>query len=369
MTTQRWIFCLLALLGVPLQSASPQDLAPILRPILEESDLPSLVGMVFSREEILGQGAVGLRKRGDPANVTIEDKFHLGSCTKSFTATLTAILVDRGVLTWETTVGEVLKRSVRGMHEAYESVTVEQLLAHTGGFATQPPSEAWGQAWKDQGRLKPEEQRERFVSRLLREKPAYSPGTRTEYTNQGYAVLGVMLEKLAKRPWEALIRREIFTPLGMKGAGFRSPDVDRKVKHPWGHRGAEPVVPGVRGDNPDAIAPAGAIHASLREWGLFAQWYLRGEPKPLLEHRETMARLRHRLDQSQPLAVGGWNLLERRHLGGECVQMIGSNTMWMAIMWIAPGKNRIVLVATNAAPESAFGSCDQAVSALFKAFP
>ena len=45
--------------------------------------------------------------------------------------------------------------------------------------------------------------------------------------------------------------------------------------------------------------------------------------------------------------------------GGHCLQMIGSNTMWMAVMRVLPEKNMAIVVATNSEAANAFETCDQ----------
>ena len=117
-----------------------EDLAPMLQPILAESKLPSIAAAVVIGDKIEDSGATGVRKLGEPVPVTVEDKYHLGSCTKTMTAALTAILVKEGLLTWQTSIGDVLKS---GVHKDFKKVTIEQLLAHVGGFAEECPPEIW----------------------------------------------------------------------------------------------------------------------------------------------------------------------------------------------------------------------------------
>ena len=321
------------------------DLAPLLQPILEESKLPSIAAALVVGDKIESAGAVGLRKVGSAAKVTVDDKYHLGSCTKTMTATLTAMLVKEGVLTWQTTIGDVLKS---GIHKEFKDVTIEQLLAHVGGFPKECPPEIWAQAHADQGKLSPIRQRQKFAKALLDRKPDYAPGTTTVYSNQGYAVAGVMLETLANKPWEDLMREKIFKPLDMKSAGFRAPKPDQ----PWGHKDNTPVD----GDNPDAIGPAGTVHASIGDWAKFARYHLQNKD----------ATLHSTLPNSGKHGVGGWLVHDMPGMGGHCVQMVGSNTMWMAVMWILPGKNTAVVVTTNSAAANAFATCDKVVVRLLQ---
>jgi CubicO group peptidase (beta-lactamase class C family) len=325
------------------------DLAPMLKPILAESKLPSIAAAVVIGDKIEDSGAVGVRKVGEPTPVTVNDKYHLGSCTKTMTAALTAMLVKEGLLTWQTTIGDVLKS---GVHKEFKDVTIEQLLAHVGGFAGECPPEIWAQAYADQGKLSPTKQRQKFVKALLDRKPDYVPGTKSVYSNQGYAVAGVMLEALAQKPWEELMREKIFKPLGMTSAGFRAPKPDQ----PWGHKDGTPVAPEPHGDNPDAVGPAGTVHASIGDWAKFARYCLQNKDE----------KLHSTLKNSGNHGVGGWLVQDIPALGGHCLQMIGSNTMWMAVMWVLPEKNMAIVVTTNSEAANAFETCDRVVAKILQ---
>ena len=339
-----------------INASAEKDLAPLLEPILKESNLPSIAAALVVGDEIRATGAVGVRKLGDVTVVTVDDKYHLGSCTKPMTATLVAILIEDGLLTWQTTIGDVL----RGTHRKFKDVTIEQLLSHTGGLAKECPPKIWAQAFSDQGRMSSTKQRQRFVDDLLSEKPDYEPGTKTDYSNQGYAVVGVMLETLAKKPWEDLMRERLFKPLGMDSAGFRAPQPDQ----PWGHSNNTPVAPEPRGDNPDAIGPAGTVHMSIKDWAKFARFHLQQEEGKLLKKPESFEKLNSTLEKSGKHGVGGWLVQDIPGMGGHCLQMTGSNTMWFSLLWIIPGQDKAIVVTTNSAQKNAFETCDKAVAAL-----
>ena len=351
------------------QEGSAQDLTPLLETSLKESKLPALAAAAVSATELKGIGATGLRQLGESATVSINDKFHLGSCTKPMTATLTAILIEDGLLKWDTTIQEVLGLKIRKLHPDYENVTVEQLLAHVGGLDRTPPPAFWAQAFADQGKKSATKQRLDYVTSILTQAPNYSPGTTTEYSNQGYAVVGVMLETLSKKPWEFLMKERLFQPLGMTSAGFRAPCSPQSLDHPWGHTtDGKPVAPEPQGDNPDAIGPAGTVHASIGDWAKFAQFHLQRKPGSLLKHAASFDKLHTTLANSGTHGVGGWLVHDMEHLGGHCVQMIGSNTMWMAHLWIVPERQIAVVVASNSAQKQASPLCDQIAGQLIRQF-
>ena len=72
---------------------------------------------------------------------------------------------------------------------------------------------------------------------VLAEKPAYPPGEKYAYSNVGYTIAGAMAEKATGATWEDLVKREVFEPLELTGAGFGPPkSPDETLEQPRGHR-------------------------------------------------------------------------------------------------------------------------------------
>ena len=88
--------------------------------------------------KVLAASAVGFRKAGSPVPVTRNDAFHLGSLAQPMSATMFGMLVDQGLLRWDMTMAEMFPELVEEMQPEYRSVTIAQLLSHTGGFRYQP---------------------------------------------------------------------------------------------------------------------------------------------------------------------------------------------------------------------------------------
>jgi CubicO group peptidase (beta-lactamase class C family) len=252
----------------------------MLEAIREKHNLPALAAAVVVDGKIVVTNAVGFRKNGGPEKVTVDDKFHLGSVTKSMTATVAAMLVEQGKISWMTTIGEAFPEFKSEIHPDYLGVTLEQLLSHRGGAPGEAPGDLWRKAWAAKGTAA--EQRLAFIKGILARKPEAKPGTRFIYSNQGYTIAGVMLEKATGKTWEDLLRSTLFEPLGMTTAGFGGPASVGKVDQPWGHTkalfsGIEAVPPGPRADNPLAISPAGAVHCSIGDLAEYAAFHMAGE--------------------------------------------------------------------------------------------
>jgi CubicO group peptidase (beta-lactamase class C family) len=170
-----------------------------------------------------------------------------------------------------------------------------------------------------------------------------------------------MAEKVTGKSWEALMREKIFRPLGMTSAGFGAPGKATKNDQPRGHKAdGSPVEPGPGADNPVAIGPAGIVHLSIRDWAKFAAANL-PSAKTKLVKPETLEKL-HTPAAGEPKYAMGWIIADGQPwAGGPALTHAGSNTMWYAVVWLAPAKDFAVLVACNQANDKA---CNDAALAL-----
>jgi CubicO group peptidase (beta-lactamase class C family) len=344
-------------------SAAPptsDDMTQAVEAIRKKHDLPALAAVVVKDGRICDRVAVGVRKWGDPTPVTTNDLFHIGSDTKSMTATLAAMLIEEGKLHWDTTIADVFPELKGKMDKQYEAVTVEQLLTHRGGVPGTPPATAWTRAREQHGT--PTQQRREFIEAVLSQPPEAAPGTKMIYSNQGYAIVGAMLEKITGTPWETLITERLFKPLHMDSAGFGPPGTTGEVDQPWGHTRKLGFTMPVQADNPPAIAPAGRVHCSLDDLARYSIFHMqRGQGGGLLKP-ETLVKL-----HTPPTGGGyacGWVVVKRGWAGGNALTHSGSNTMWYVVMWLAPEKKFSVVAATNIAGTDAEQGCDEVASAM-----
>lgn len=365
----------LALLGLSMSllavvasaDEKPENVNALLDPIRAKHNAPALSAAAMIKGKIAAAGAVGMRKSGGSERVTENDLWHIGSCTKSMTASLAALLVQEGKLRWETTVGEVFANLRGRIHDSWARVTLEQLLVHRGGAPAEPPKDLWSAAWQQRGT--PQAERLEFVTGLITRPTEAPAGEKYIYSNQGYAIAGAMLEKVAGQPFEKLLVERLFVPLGLKSAGFGAPGDARKMDHPWGHRSAgakaEPVPPAPQADNPRAITPAGRVHLSISDFARYGGWHARSTANgPALLNAASFLKLHTAAAGEGAKYAMGWGVHQRGWAGGDALSHGGSNTMWFAVIWIAPAKDAAFVAATNIAGDGAEKACDDAVAAL-----
>lgn len=340
--------------------AHAEDVSPLLESIRSRNSLPALTAAAVKDGKIVAIGVAGLRRLGGGEVATLMDKWHLGSCTKSMTASVAAILVERDVLRWETTIGASLETQAPTMAVAWKPVTLEQLLGHRGGAPGNAPRKLWQQAWEQRGSA--DDQRIAFVQGLLAADPDPTPGTKFLYSNQGYTIAASMLSKASGKSWEPLMKSELFEPLALHSAGFGAAGTPGKADQPWGHVGegptAKPVPPGPGADNPPAIWPGGGVHMSISDFAKYAAWHAEGTR---LLKPETFKRI-HTPLEGQDYGYG-WNATTRPW-GGKVITHNGTNTMNFAVMWIAPEKNFAVVAASNMGGKSGAKACDEACAML-----
>lgn len=146
-----------------------RDVSASLRAIREKHGLPGMVCVLLKDGQVVAQGFDGARKRGSPEKVTLDDSFHIGSCTKSMTATMIATLVDEDKLRWTTTVGEAARGLGMKIHAGWDRVTLEQLLIHRGGAPPDIEEKLWARLWTHSGT--PSDQRQALADGVLLNPP------------------------------------------------------------------------------------------------------------------------------------------------------------------------------------------------------
>ncbi len=351
------------------QEAAPEDLSPLLEPIRRERGVPGLAGAIATPDGVLGWGAAGVRRQGGTDAAGRADLWHIGSCTKSMTATLVAILVERGQLAWDMKVAEFFEGKVEAIDPGWKAATLEQLLGHRAGVPSDLSGDGlWGRLWRREGT--PSEQRMTLVRALLARPPLSEPGSAFLYANAGYTIAGQMAEAATGKPWEALLLEEVARPLGMTSVGFGAPGSADAIDQPRGHRIADggelvPVEPGPDADNPAAIGPGGIVHCTIEDLARWAAFHAGRDPgEGSILSAASLGKLH------TPLSGGdyalGWSLHERDWGGGRVLAHNGSNTMWFAVMWVAPEKGFAVVAATNVAGDAGARACDEVASTLIR---
>ncbi len=368
--------------GTGLESTvlPPVDASVLLTSIRERHQLPGLAAVVLQGAHIVAQGVVGVRKAGEETAmpITLHDAFHLGSATKAMTATLVAQLVEEGQLRWSMSLAEIFAPVLPHIDSAWQSVTLQHVLAHRAGLPADPGG--LRRAWAFVSGTPLPEQRHNLVAAALSHPPATPPGAKFLYSNVGYILLGAIIEKITGQSWENVMRTRLFAPLGIGHGGFGPPGAPDRVEQPWGHTDAgKALSPDAHGaDNPAFYGPAGTVHLPIAEWAKFVALHLQGDPANPHRHvalltPETFAHLHTPAPEEDYLA--GWMFARRVWArgarstdGGHAFWHNGTNKAWFSLTWLAPEIDFAVLIACNQGGEAATVACDEAAGVLIQEF-
>ncbi len=324
--------------------------------------LPAMGAALVTSEGMQSIGVAGTRKRGDTTVVTNDDLWHLGSDGKAMTATMIARLVERGVMKWEQTLGETFTELAPQMNADMKSVTLGQLLSHHAGF------DANFDLMKYVGRKDLVAARVDTLKEAMTNGLKNKPGSKFLYSNWGYVVASAMAERTTGKPFETLMREELFTPLKMTSAGFGGTGTVGKIDQPWPHTGNGKPAPsnGPQMDNLPVMAAAGTMHMTLADWGKFVAEHLRGVQgdtgKSTLLKKATFEKLHTVVGSDYAM---GWIVVKRGWAGGNALHHAGDNTMNFALVWAAPIKDFAVLIVTN--QSDAFSAADDMAGLLISA--
>jgi serine-type D-Ala-D-Ala carboxypeptidase len=221
-------FGMLVLNGSPVIAAPPaserdvdSSLAREIREAVEaaisEEKLPGCVVLVSAGGKVVHREAYGNRRiEPAPEPMTVDTVFDLASLTKPIaTATSVVILFERGKLRLDDPVAKHLSQFAASGKDA---ITIEHLLLHTGGLIADNPLADY------------EDGRDKSIERIHGLKPLAAPGERFIYSDVGFIVLGLLVEKVSGQSLEEFARENIFEPLEMKETLFRpGEDLRRRV--------------------------------------------------------------------------------------------------------------------------------------------
>ncbi len=235
------------------------------------------MGAIVIRDgQVTERAAVGLRSADGGPGVTTADQWHMGSITKSMTATLAALLVEDGLIDWDTTPLEVWPELASEIHPDFRNATLRQFLSHTSGLKR---DDDWsGSADSASGTLP--QKRHEWAARLLSRSAEFSNGT-WSYSNVG-------LRGRRRHAGDARQRRlgDVAHHAGVHAAGHDSQRLwcagnpRRAAISRWAiearRADSSPSSRDAGADNPQAMGPAGTVHTTMDDFVRYLQAHLDG---------------------------------------------------------------------------------------------
>ena len=177
---------------------------------LQEKDVFNGAWLYAEKGEIVSKGAMGFRDPGDTLPITEDTIFQLASVSKTFTSAAVMLIVRQGKLDLEDRITKYFPELT-----AYEGATIRHLLNHTSGIPDYFDDADWFiDLWKEEKRVPGNDEILRFLQET-KAKPYFAPGEGLEYSNTGYNLLALLVERLSGVPYEEFLQRNIFEPAGM----------------------------------------------------------------------------------------------------------------------------------------------------------
>lgn len=253
-------------------------LCKIMRKARKTFKLPAIAVTVMNSQTISLQEVLGIRTVDGQEQATVDDFFHIGSCSKSVLALMAARLVEQNRITWQTKFFEVFPELKVEADGTYSEITLEDLFVCKAGI--KPYTDGKTERFPD-FESSVDNKRLEFIKYLVKLPPATKKNSgkfQHLYSNASYALASAMLEKVSGKSYEDLVKEMISGDLGLPvHVGWPNCNGENQ---PWGHTITEDGIIAFPPDHeytlPYLISPAGDLSMTPRSYAKFTQLHLHG---------------------------------------------------------------------------------------------
>jgi D-alanyl-D-alanine carboxypeptidase len=202
---------------------------------LEQAVRDGVPGAVAQARDRAGSwnGTAGVGDLGTGKERTAQDRYRIGSITKTFVATVLLQLEAEGRLDLDDSVERWLPGTVRGNGHDGRHITLRQLLNHTSGVYSYTSDPGYQAKIFGEGFLQHRYDTwapEQLVDIAMRHRPYFAPGAGWRYSNTNYTLAGMVIEKVTNRSYESEVERRILRPLRLRATSV--PSTDPKMPSP-----------------------------------------------------------------------------------------------------------------------------------------
>lgn len=265
--------------------------------------------------------------------ITAHTNFRLASLTKQFTATAILLLIQEGSLSLQSPIVPLLP----DLPAAARGITIRHLLSHTSGLA-------------DYETLIPHPRTKQLtdadVLALLQQHPSllFSPGEKFHYSNSGYAVLSLIVEKVSGRSFPDFLQQRVFQPLEMTQTMAHQEGVSTVANRAFGFSRADREWHLTDQSLTSAVLGDGGIYSSMHDLQKWDDALSTGEllERSLLTQAFTPAMLNNGLATNYGF---GWQINPYRGL--QCLSHSGSTTGFRHFMARFPAHQRTIIYLSN----------------------
>lgn len=232
--------------------------------------IPEVSYAVIDSKSTLEIAALGKHAVDLPDTATLNDRFHIGSNTKAMTAFIIAKYVENGKLKWTTKFFDLFPEWKPKSKPEYANITLQDLLSHQAGIQ---PFQGEDDPKIPDFKITHQEKRKQFGEFVLTLEPAKTNEQHPfVYSNAGYTLATLMVEKVTGKSWEQLVD-QVFNKDLKLNVQLSWPE-NQKQKDTWGHfteDGKLQPVPSIFDYHLDYTEPSGDINIKLKDYIKFIQ--------------------------------------------------------------------------------------------------
>lgn len=240
---------------------------------------PAIAVTVMSSDKIQFQEIQGVRVHGSDEPATLNDYFHIGSCSKSVLGVMAAKLIEEKKIAWSTRFFDIYPELKDEALADYHAITLEDLFLCKAGIKAFTSSKVdhfpeYDDTLKDK--------RMAFIKTLIKQPPS---STRQKdgkyshlYSNASYTMASAMLERVSGQDYESLVTQTLTRDMGL-AVHIGWPNT-LAPEQPWGHQIQKDKIVAFAPEHeykiPEVITPAGDLSMTVTDYARYTQRHLRG---------------------------------------------------------------------------------------------
>jgi CubicO group peptidase (beta-lactamase class C family) len=326
----------------------PSDRWIMVEQFLSQQKEASGFFMIGQGGKILFKKGLGFANREKKIPFDHSTLYSIGSITKPFTATAILLLMEKGKINLKDLIGKYFNN----VPEEKKNITVHQLLTHSAGLP--------GAIGDDYEIISAEDFQKQVWSTTL----LFAPGQGYSYSNVGYSLLGMIIEKVSGETYSDFLEKNIFKPSGMNTAGYTNPDADyTKLAHGYFQDGGDWGTAKDKkwdGDEPswNLKANGGILMSAVDLY----QWYLALRNASVLTPEMLKLQTTPHVKESDMDAYYGYGYVVSQD--GEVVEHNGGNRVFKADFRWYPKSDMFLISVSNDANVRLFRMNDQIMDIL-----
>jgi CubicO group peptidase (beta-lactamase class C family)/D-alanyl-D-alanine dipeptidase len=226
---------------------------------MKDKGLPAVSIALVDDQEVIWSRGFGYADPDQKIAATEDTVYRVGSVSKLFTDIAVMQLAERGAINLDAPVATYLP-DFKPRNPFGVAITLRHLMSHRAGLVREPPV---GHYFDSHAPSLAD-----TVKSLNNTELVYAPGTRTKYSNAGLAVVGRVLEVLAKRPFIDALQTSVIAPMGLQHSAFApTPSIAPQLAkaYMWTYFGKQFQAPTFQ----LGIAPAGSMYSSVTDLAKF----------------------------------------------------------------------------------------------------